>query len=110
MWRGATSNQRWNNVVYFNVEMYNVEQRRINIVYFNVDINNVRQRQTNVFLLPTSNKKKVIIIWIHWIQNFNDYLIILFTLVAVLKGISWRTLAKLQKFFKDHVKYCIART
>ena len=44
------------------------------------------------------------------IQNFNDYLIILFTLVAMLKGISWRRLAKLQKFFKDHEKYCIART
>ena len=40
--RGTTSNQRWNNVVYFNVGIYNVEQRRINVVYFNVDMNNVR--------------------------------------------------------------------
>ena len=29
----ATSNQRWNNVVFVNVEQW-----RINIVYFNVDI------------------------------------------------------------------------
>ena len=57
-----------------------------------------------------ATKKKVIIIWIHWIQNFNDYLIILFTLVAMLKGISWRIIAKLKNFFKDHEKCCIART
>ena len=43
--RGKTSNQRWNNVVYVNVETYNVEQRRIN-----VDDNNVRQRRNNVVI------------------------------------------------------------
>ena len=47
-WRQATSNQRWNNVVFVNVEIYNVEQRRINVVYFNVDINNFRQRRNKV--------------------------------------------------------------
>ena len=41
------SNQHWNNVVYINVEIYNVEQRRINVVCFNVDINEIRQRQNN---------------------------------------------------------------
>ena len=47
-WRGATSNQHWNNVVYFNVGIHNVEQRWINVGYFNVGIYNVRQRQKNV--------------------------------------------------------------
>ena len=36
--------------MYVNVEIYNVEQRRINIVYFNVDISNVRKRRNNVFI------------------------------------------------------------
>ena len=48
--RGATSNQRWNNVVYFKVGIYNVEQRRISVVCFNVDMNNVRQRRNNVVI------------------------------------------------------------
>ena len=47
-WRGATSNQRWNNVVYFTVGIYNVEQCWIIVVYFNLDINNFRQRRNNV--------------------------------------------------------------
>ena len=34
---------QFNNVVYFKVGIYNVDQRRINAVYFNVDVNNVRQ-------------------------------------------------------------------
>ena len=48
--RGATSNQRWNTAVYFNVGIYNVEQHWINVVYFEVDINNVRQRRNNVVI------------------------------------------------------------
>ena len=47
---GTTSNQRWNNVVYLNVRIYNVEQRLINVAYFSVDVNDVRQRQNNVVL------------------------------------------------------------
>ena len=39
------SNQRSNNVMYVNVEIYNVEKRQINVVYFSVDTNNVRQLQ-----------------------------------------------------------------
>ena len=46
--RRTTSNQRWNNVVYVNVEIYNVEQRWNNAVFFNVELNNVRQRRNNV--------------------------------------------------------------
>ena len=42
--RGTTSNQRWNNILYFIAGIDNVEQRRINVVYFKVDMNNVRQR------------------------------------------------------------------
>ena len=49
--RRTTSNLRWNNVVYVNVEIYNVQQRRINVAYFNVDLNNVRQRRNNVVIL-----------------------------------------------------------
>ena len=44
--------------MYFNAEIYNVEQRWINVVYFNVDINNVRQRQNKVAILMISFKKK----------------------------------------------------
>ena len=43
--RGATLNQRWNNVIYVNVGIYNAKQRRINIFYFNVFMNNLRQRR-----------------------------------------------------------------
>ena len=46
--RHTTSNQRWNNVVYVNVEIYNVEQRWNTVVFFNVELNNVRQRRNNV--------------------------------------------------------------
>ena len=46
--RWTTSNQRWNNVAYVKVEIYNVEQLRINIIYFDVDFNNVRQHRNNV--------------------------------------------------------------
>ena len=48
--RRATSNQRWNNVAYVNVGIYNVEQRQLNVVYFNVDSSNVRQRRNNVVI------------------------------------------------------------
>ena len=48
--RGTTSDQGWNNAVYFNVGIYNVKQRRINIVYFKVDINNTGQRRSNLVI------------------------------------------------------------
>ena len=44
------SNQRSKNVVYGNVEIYNVGERRINVPYFNVGINNVRQCRNNVVI------------------------------------------------------------
>ena len=48
--RRTMSNQRWNNVVYVTVEIYNVEQGLIDLVYFNIDINNVRQCRNNVVI------------------------------------------------------------
>ena len=36
----TTSHQRWNSVVYVNVEIYNVQQRWNKVVYFNIEVNN----------------------------------------------------------------------
>ena len=46
----ATSNQRWNNVVCVNFEIYNVQQRWNKAVYFKVELNNVKQRRNNVVI------------------------------------------------------------
>ena len=46
--RLTTSNHCWNNVVYVNVEVYNVEQRQINVVCFNIGFDKVRQRRINI--------------------------------------------------------------
>ena len=126
--RGTTSNQRWNDVVYFNVEIYNVEQRRINVVYFNADMSNVRQRQNNVVIFNGElhnvgkcwnnvvkmtifkKNKKIISNRIHGIQSFNYYFIIFFTLLPMLWGICLRVIVKPWKFLQDHEKYCIAKT
>ena len=43
--RRTISNQRWNNVVYVNIQ-----QCQINVVFFNVDVRNVRQRRNNVVI------------------------------------------------------------
>ena len=57
-WRGATSKQHRNNVVYFNVGIYNVKQRRINLAYFNFDMNNGVKRRNNVVKTASSKKNK----------------------------------------------------
>ena len=130
----TTSNQNWNNVVYVNLGIYNVEQLRINFVYFNVDINNVTQWQNkphfqsrvsprwsmskNVVKITISKKnnnnnnkkKKNIPNSIHWIQNFNYYLIIFFTLLPMLRWRCQRVLTKSQKFLKDYEKFCTSKT
>ena len=49
-WRRTMSNPRWNNIVYVNVDMYNVEHCPTNVVYFKVDIKSVRQRWNNVVI------------------------------------------------------------
>ena len=121
-----TSNQRWNNVAYVNVGIYNVEQRRINVLYFNVAMNNVRQRRNNVVIFNVefhsvgkrrNNVVKMIFFkrtrifhGIHRIQSFNYHFIIFFSLLPMLRGICRRVLAKPRKFLKDHKKYCIVRT
>ena len=46
--RRTTPNQRWNNVAYANVEIYNIQQLWNKVKYFNVELNNVRQRRNNV--------------------------------------------------------------
>ena len=48
--RRTTSYQRWNNFVYVNVVICNVQQRWNNVVYLNVELNNVRQRRNNVVI------------------------------------------------------------
>ena len=50
------SNQSWNNVMYFNVEIYNIEQHEINVVYFNVDINNTRWLQNNAVIFNVDER------------------------------------------------------
>ena len=48
--RRTMSNQRWNNVMYVNIEIYNVEQRHIKVVCFSVDINYVRKGRNNAVI------------------------------------------------------------
>ena len=48
--RRTTSYQRWNNFVYVNVVICNVQQRWNNVVYLNVELNNVWQRRNNVVI------------------------------------------------------------
>ena len=48
--RRETSNERRNYVMFFSVEIYNIEQHRVNLVNFSVNINNFRQRRNNVVI------------------------------------------------------------
>ena len=126
-WRGATSNQRWNNVVYFNVGIYNVKQVWINVVYLNVDLNNVRQRQNSVvifnvqfynFGIHRNNVVKLTISKKNKTNHFkynkrNSKFKLLFHILLHFTPhvkVCRRVYAKPQKFFKDHGRYCIART
>ena len=94
--RRTTSNQR-----------YNVRQRRNNVVIFDVEFHNVRQSRNSVVEMTIfkKNKKKIISSWMHWIQSFNYYFIILLTLLPILSGIYLRIFAKPHKI----LKYWIAR-
>ena len=77
---GTTSNQRWNNVPYFNVGIYNVKQRRINVVYFNVkqcrnnvvlfnfEIHNIGQRWNSVVKMIIFKKNKEKLFQIEYIE------------------------------------------
>ena len=92
--RGATSNQRWNNVVYFNLEIYNVKQRWINVDIKTLD--NVETTLSFSTLIWTLLVNVEITLWkwpflkrtkqiisnrIHGIRSFNYYFIIFFTLL-----------------------------
>ena len=77
----ATShNQRWNNVVYLNVEIYSAQQRWNKVVYFSVELNNVRQRRNNFVIFNVDfhnfgqrrNTVSNMIIWKNikpWLKN-----------------------------------------
>ena len=119
--RDTTSNQRWNKVMYFNLGIYNVKQRRTNVVYFNVDVSSVRQPtlsfstssfttlvnvETTLWKWPFLNRtKKIILSWLHWIQSFYCYFIIFFSLLLILRRIR-RILAKLQKLGSWKILSC----
>ena len=67
--------------------------------------------KTTLWKWPFLKKKQQIIPnRIHGIQSFNYYFIIFFTLLPMLRGICRRVRARPRKFFKDHERYCIART
>ena len=127
--RGTTSNKRWNNVLHFNVGIYNVRQRRINVEYFNVDMNNVRKHRNNFVIfqfefhnvskcrnnvekvtISKKNKQKNVSNRIYGIQSFNYYFLIFFTLLLMLRGICRRVFTKPRKLLQDLEKYCISRT
>ena len=57
---GTASNQRWSNVVYFNIDVNIIRQRRNMVVFFNVEFHNVGQRRDKVVKMTiseSSNKK-----------------------------------------------------
>ena len=45
------------NIVYFNVDMNNIRQRRNNVVIFNVQFHDVGKRRNNVVKMTISKKK-----------------------------------------------------
>ena len=120
--RRTTSNQRWNNVVYVNVEIYNVEQRWNNAVFFNVELNNVETTlsfstsifttlgnvETTLRIWPFEKKKASIqkqnnifeLQGICWTQNLLQFF-------PILRGICKRIFAEPQKFLKHRIYWII---
>ena len=113
--RWKTSNQCWNNIVYVNVEIYNVEQSRINFVYFNIDINNVKQHRNNVEMFNVEfhnadppfelfelqkriKERKENWNWIHKTASLDYYFKLLLTLLPTLRETWRRIFAKPRKF------------
>ena len=110
---GTTSNQQWNNVVYFDVEIYNVEQRQINVVYFNVLIWTTLHNVETMMSFPTSIFTTLVNVkatWWKWqfpkrtkkiyqieYTGFKVLATIFFTLLPILWGICSGILVKLQK-------------
>ena len=76
--------QRQINVLYFNVDMNDFRQRQNSVVIFNVEFHNVVKRQNTIMKMTISKKNKQT-------KTF-------FTLLAILKEICRRVLAKPRKF------------
>ena len=113
--RRTTSNPHVNNVVYVNVEIYNVQQRWNNVVYFKVELNNVRQCQSNVVIFNVDfhnvgqcrNNVANMTIWKNiyiyifelqgtcWTQNLQ--------FLPILRGICKLIFAEPQKFLKHRI-------
>ena len=122
--RRTTSNQCWNNVVYVNVEIYNVQQRWNNVVYFNVELNNVRQRRNNVVIFNVDfhnvgqrrNNVADMTIWKKNKPRFKNKIIFFsfkeyaeLKIFLILRGICKRIFAEPQKFLK-HLIYWITKS
>ena len=92
--RRATSNQRWNNVVYVNVEICNVEQRQINTVYEYVNMTIWKEMK-----IKPRVKNKIIFL------NFKEYvgLEIFFILFFILRGICKSLFYRAVKFLKHWI-------
>ena len=124
----TTSNQRWNNVVYNNVQIYNVEQRWNNDVFFNVELSNVRQCRNNVVIFNVyfhnvgkrRNNVANMTIWKKYkprfknkiiFSNFKEYvgLNIFLHFFPILREICKRTFAEPQKILK-HWIYWITKS
>ena len=76
--------QRQINVLYFNVDMNDFRQRQNSVVILNVEFHNVVKRQNTIVKMTISKKNKQT-------KTF-------FTLLAMLKEICRRVLAKPRKF------------
>ena len=67
--RGTTKNQRWNNVVFFNVEFHNVGQRRNNVVKITISKGTKTKKH---FKLNELNSKFLVLFHnlLHFTPNF----------------------------------------
>ena len=120
--RGTTSNQRWNNAVYFNIGIYNIENVESTLCISTLTwttLNNVEKTlsfQRRVSQRWSTSKQRCEIdpfrkeqkklFQIEYNQSFNCYFIVVFTLLPILWGICWRILAKPQKLRSWNVQHC----
>ena len=49
-WQNTTLNQHWNNCLYVNIGIYNIDHCQIKVFYFKIVMNNVWQRRSIVFI------------------------------------------------------------
>ena len=110
--RGATSNQRWNKVVYFII--HNVQQRILTLIWTTLDnvettlsfstlsFTTLKNVETTLWKWPFLKRTETKLFQIEQtgIQSFNYYFIIFFTLPPMLRRICRRELAKSRKVLK----------